>query len=73
MDYISAQEAAEKWGVSARWVQAYAKNDRIKGAIRFGNAWMIPKGADKPKDGRITTGEWIGYYRKDKNDKGDEV
>jgi len=72
MDYISAQEAADKWGVSARWVQSYAMKGRIDGVIRFGRSWMIPKDTEKPKDARITTGEWIGYWRKDKNIEGDE-
>ena len=69
MDYISAQEAADKWGVSARWVQLYAKNGRIDGVIRFGRSWMIPRDAEKPKDSRITTGKWIGYWRKDKHNE----
>jgi hypothetical protein len=53
MDYMTAQQAAEKWGVSLRWVQTYLKNDRISGAIRFGHAYMIPKDAKKPTDGRL--------------------
>ena len=46
---------------------------RIDGVIRFGRSWMIPKDTEKPKDARITTGEWIGYWRKDKNIEGDEA
>jgi predicted site-specific integrase-resolvase len=53
MDYITAQQAADKWGVSLRWVQVYLKDGRIKGAIRFGRVWMIPKTAKKPVDGRL--------------------
>lgn len=52
MDYISTQQAAEKWGVSIRWVQVYLKRGRIEGAVRFGRDWMIPKEAKKPSDGR---------------------
>ena len=54
MDYISTQQAADKWSVSLRSVQAYIKDCRIEGVIRFGNSWMIPKDAPKPKDGRRT-------------------
>ena len=68
MDYLSAQQAAEKWGVSARWVQSYAQKGRIDGAIRFGRNWMIPKDTEKPKDSRITTGKWVGYWRKRKEE-----
>ena len=52
MDYITAQQTAEKWSVSLRWVQTYLKNGRIKGAVRFGYVWMIPKDANKPTDPR---------------------
>jgi hypothetical protein len=53
VDYITAQQAADKWSVSLRWVQTYLKNNRIDGVIRFGHAWMIPKDAEKPFDGRF--------------------
>ncbi|MCL2199948.1 MAG: helix-turn-helix domain-containing protein [Defluviitaleaceae bacterium] len=62
MYYMTAQQAAEKWGVSLRWVQAYLKDSRIEGAIRFGHAWMIPNVAQKPADRR--------FKKKDKTDEG---
>ena len=52
MDFLTAQQTAEKWGISLRWVQTYLKNGRIEGAVRFGHAWMIPKDAKKPTDPR---------------------
>ena len=52
MDYISTNQAADKWGVSMRQVQVYLKHGRINGAIRFEHFWMIPKDAEKPFDGR---------------------
>jgi DNA-binding CsgD family transcriptional regulator len=53
MAYISVRQAAEKWGVSVRQVQALIKNNRIKGAVRFDNhAWSIPADAEKPGDPR---------------------
>jgi hypothetical protein len=52
MEYISVQQAAEKWGVTQRCVQRYLKNERIDGAIRFSRVWMIPKDAQQPEDGR---------------------
>lgn len=48
MGYITAKEAAEKWGVTPRRVQILCANDRIKGAVRFGKSWMIPDGAVLP-------------------------
>lgn len=53
LDYISVKEASAKWEISERWVQKLCRDDRIKGVVRFGNSWMIPKSAQKPKDLRI--------------------
>ncbi len=52
MDFISIDEAAKKWGLSKRFVQVLCANGRIEGATRLGRAWMIPKNAKKPIDGR---------------------
>ena len=52
MDYITAREAAEKWGVTTRRVQVLCTQEKIPGAVRFGITWAIPKDAIKPADGR---------------------
>ena len=52
MDYISAQTAAVKWGISERRIQKLCEGNRIPGVIRFSRMWLIPKDAEKPKDGR---------------------
>lgn len=52
MDYISVQEAVKKWGISERRIQKLCEENRIPGVIRFSRMWLIPKGAEKPKDGR---------------------
>lgn len=52
MDYITAQEAADKWGITRRRVQILCVQNRIEGAKRLGNMWVIPKDAEKPADGR---------------------
>jgi len=52
MDYISVSQAAAKWGVSDRRVHKLLEENRIDGALRFGQAWMIPKDAEKPADAR---------------------
>lgn len=46
--YITAQEAAEKWGITSRQVQILCKSNRIKGAARMSRIWIIPKNAEKP-------------------------
>lgn len=51
-EYMTAQEAAEKWKVSLRWVQRLCKAKRIEGALNINRVWLIPKKALKPADGR---------------------
>lgn len=46
--YITAQEAAEKWGISPRQVQILCKANRIDGASRMSRIWIIPEDATKP-------------------------
>ncbi|MBO5017158.1 MAG: helix-turn-helix domain-containing protein, partial [Bacteroidaceae bacterium] len=48
MQYITVQEAAQKWGVTTRRVQMLCNENRIKGAYRFGKSWMIPTTAVLP-------------------------
>lgn len=48
MDYITAKELAEAWGVSLRTVQQLCVSGKITGAQKIGTQWMIPKDAQKP-------------------------
>ena len=50
IDYITAQEAADKWGISRRRVQILWVNGRIDGAVKKANLWLIPRDAGKPVD-----------------------
>jgi hypothetical protein len=52
MEYITAKEAANKWGISERRVQVLCEQQRIEGVQRLGKAWAIPKDAEKPSDKR---------------------
>lgn len=52
MEYISAKEAAERWGIQVRGVQELCKAGRIQGAFKFERSWMIPASAQKPEDPR---------------------
>jgi hypothetical protein len=52
MEYITAQEAADKWGVTRRYVQILCVKGRIEGAKKMANLWLIPKDAEKPMDKR---------------------
>lgn len=52
MEYISAIEASERWGVSLRQVQRLLAAHRIPHAKKYGRTWMIPGDAKKPSDPR---------------------
>lgn len=53
MNFISAQQAADKWGISKRRVQILCAGQRIPDAVRIGNMWVVPENAQKPADARI--------------------
>lgn len=53
MEYMSAPQAAEKWGISERRVQILCSENRIPGVSKLGYMWLIPKDAAKPIDGRF--------------------
>ena len=52
LEYISAPEAAKKWGISERRVQKLCEENRIPGVAKFSRMWLISKDAEKPTDGR---------------------
>lgn len=59
MKYLSVRQAADKWGVSPRRVQILCNQNRIKGAMKIGYAWIVPADALKPLDARIKSGKYI--------------
>lgn len=52
MEYMSAREAASKWGISQRRVAILCSEKRIAAATMVGNMWLIPTTAEKPVDAR---------------------
>lgn len=56
MDYISAKQAAEQWGLSDRRVRVMCEQGKVCGAIKQGRSWLIPEDAIKPVDGRTLRG-----------------
>lgn len=52
MEYMSAREAADKWGISQRRVAVLCSENRIADATMVGNMWIIPENAEKPVDAR---------------------
>ena len=64
MEYMTAKEAAEKWGISQRRVQVLCEQRCIENIQRLGKAWAIPNDANKPLDARLKE---IKPNRKDMN------
>ena len=54
MDFVTAKEKAEEWGISLRRVQRFCEQDRIAGIRRLGKVWAIPRDARRPCDRRYT-------------------
>lgn len=54
MEFMSAREAADKWGISQRRVAVLCAEGRIDKAAMVGNMWIIPIAAEKPIDARST-------------------
>ena len=52
MDYVTPKDKAKEWGLTQRRVEVLCDKGRIPGVYRFGRVWAIPKGAEKPIDGR---------------------
>lgn len=52
MEFMTAQEAGQKWKLSSRMIAYYCASGRIPGVEKKGNVWFLPLDAEKPKDKR---------------------
>lgn len=59
MEYLSIKQTSEKWNISVRRIQVLCSEDRIPGAMKIGSYWAIPAEAEKPKDERIKSGQYV--------------
>jgi len=53
--YITVQDAAKKWNITIRRVQALCAEGRVEGATKHASVWAIPENVEKPSDARITS------------------
>ena len=63
-NYLTVKEAAQKWNLKDRAVQAMCMDGRIQGAVKFGKNWAIPANSERTKDKRIISGEYRGWRKK---------
>lgn len=54
----TCKQIASEWGISERSVNDLCKRGKISGAVKSGKAWQIPDNAEKPIDGRVTSGKY---------------
>jgi len=52
MEYMTTEQAAEKWGISDRRARLLCGRARIDGAHKEGRSYLVPADAAKPSDGR---------------------
>ncbi|MDR1184779.1 MAG: helix-turn-helix domain-containing protein [Coriobacteriales bacterium] len=50
--YMTAQQAAKKWGISDRRVRVLCSEGKISGVVKERKSYKIPADATKPADGR---------------------
>ncbi|MCQ2548524.1 MAG: ATP-binding protein [Lachnospiraceae bacterium] len=55
----TCKEMASIWNVAERTITTFCKTGKIPGAIKVGKSWQIPDDAEKPADGRISSGKYI--------------
>ncbi|MBD5155778.1 MAG: helix-turn-helix domain-containing protein [Oscillibacter sp.] len=53
MEYLTAVELSEYWGITPRRIGVLCAEGRIAGAIKKGKTWLIPANAQKPPDKRF--------------------
>ena len=66
--YVTIREMAEKWDITPRMVQKWCAEGKIPGASKFGRLWAIPNDAERPADGRVTTGEYKNWRKNLRSD-----
>lgn len=55
----TCKEMASIWNVTERTVTNFCKRGKIPGAIKVGKSWKIPDYAEKPMDGRVSSGKYV--------------
>lgn len=65
--YITVNKLAEKWELSPRTIQVMCAEGKIPGAVKFGNVWAVPITAERPTDGRVSSGKYKDWRKKQTN------
>ena len=52
VDYITTKEVGKNWGITDRMVVCHCPAERIKGAKKMGNTWLVSADTEKLAVGR---------------------
>lgn len=55
----NCRQIALEWGISERTINDWCRCGKISGAVKKGRTWQIPDDAEKPADGRISSGRYM--------------
>ncbi len=66
--YLTINEVAKKRDISPRRVRAMCLNGEIPKAAKLGRVWAIPQETERPVDGRVTSGEYRDWRKKNKEE-----
>ncbi len=66
--YMTVKEASEKWGIGTRRVQIMCAEGSIEGITKFGKSWVIPADAERPVDGRLKSGKYRNWRKKNEEE-----
>lgn len=64
MEYLTAKQLSEKWGISERRIIKLCKENRITGAEKNGRGWLIPEDTIKPSDKRSKISKYINTQKR---------
>lgn len=64
MNYLTAKQFVEKWGISERRIIKLCQDKRISGAIKEGRIWKIPEDTMKPNDQRSKVASYINVEKR---------
>lgn len=54
----TCKQLAKEWRLSERTINDLCKKGKIAGAVKVGKSWQIPDDAEKPADGRVSSGKY---------------
>lgn len=64
MNYLTAKDLSEKWGISERRIIKLCQDKRVCGAVKEGRIWKIPENTKKPSDQRSSIAPYINVEKR---------